>query len=130
LGVARPITGHFFYRKLGGTSTYDLVAAGDSIYVYTSATATVIASGLTDNSETYWDFVQMTNPVSQSNDMVIMTNGVDAMRIWKGTGTAVLFSSLTSASGIPVAKFITTMYDRLIAANKSQCRVCSESKRI
>lgn len=115
--VARPITGHYFFDKLGNTSTYHIVAAGDSLYNYTSATASAIATGLTDNSNTFWNFVQIQDPRSPSDDMVIGTNGVDVMKVWTGSATATNLSAFTSATQVPIAKYLLNYKERVYAFN-------------
>lgn len=104
--TGRPVTGHYYFTKTGASSTLHIVAAGDSLYNYSSATATAIRTGLTDNSDTFWSFVQIQDPRSASDDVIIGTNGADAIQLWNGSGTAVALSSLTSASSVPICKYI------------------------
>src|SRR3990167_7749305 len=95
--VGRPITGHTYFDKLGLDSGFHVVAAGDCLNKYTSATASTIYSGLTDNSQTYWIFTQIQDPRSASDDVLLMTNGIDPILLWNGSGTAIRLDSLTSA---------------------------------
>jgi len=116
---ARPITGHFFFAKNGDSSTIHIVAAGDSLYRYNSATATTFSTGLTDGSETYWDITQLQDPRSASDDVAIMSNGVDSVMLWEGgvTATAVALDSLGSATGVPIGKYLLSHKRRLYVAN-------------
>lgn len=115
--TGRPITGHYFFDKLGVSSGFHVVAAGDSLFNYNSSTASVVRSGLTDNSGTYWTFVQIQDPRSASDDIVVATNGVDPIQVWNGSGTAIALSSFTSATQVPVAKFLLQHKSRIYAAN-------------
>ena len=115
--TARPITGHYYYKKLGASTDQHLVACGGQLWNYTSATATVIASGLTDSSAVFWSFIQIQDPRSASDDVVIGTNGVDAIKLWNGSASAINLSGLTSASGVPVAKYVLQHKNRIYAAN-------------
>ncbi len=112
-----PITGHKFFTKLGTTTGFHVVAAGDRLYNYNSSTATVIRSGLTDNSNTFFTFSQVQDPRSASDDIILASNGVDPIQLWNGSGTAILLNSLTSASNVPIAKFIVSHKNRIYAAN-------------
>lgn len=115
--IGEPITGHYYFDKLGSTSTYEVVAAGNSLYSYSSATANVIGTGLTDNSLVFFAFTQVQDPRSASDDLVLCTNGADAIRAWTGTATAVLLSSFTSATQVPVAKYLLNHKERVYAFN-------------
>lgn len=115
-----PITGHFQLVKLGNSSTTvkaEVVASGESLYKYTATSASKILS-ITDQSETFWQFAQIQDPRSASNDVVVMANGLDKIHIWDGTEiSAVLLSAVTSATQVPTAKFITSLQNRLYALN-------------
>jgi len=113
----RPITGHFYFDKLGASGTAHVVAAGGVLYNYNSSTATQILSGLTDDSEAFWQFHQIQDPRSGSDDIVVGTNGNDSMTLWNGSGTAVYLSSLTSATQVPIAKYLLNHKNRLYAFN-------------
>ena len=119
--TARAITGHYFFDKLGSTNTFNVVAAGDSVYSYNSNTANAIATGLTDNSNTFFTFIQTQDPRSPSDDIVIMANGANtgtaSLLVWNGTGTAIYLNSFTSASGVPIAKYLLLHKERVYAAN-------------
>ena len=67
--TGRPITGYFQYDKLGNPQTFHVACAGDSIYSVdvSSTSVTAVAASLTDNSETYWSFIQFQDPRS-AND--------------------------------------------------------------
>jgi hypothetical protein len=114
--AVRPITGHYNFTKLGASS-FDLVMVGDAIYNYTSSTASVIASGLLDNSAVFWNSVQIQDPRSASDDIVLMTNGEDNIHVWNGSGTAVLLSSFTSATQVPIGKYMLQHENRVYVAN-------------
>jgi len=110
-----PLTGHFFFKSLGTTSTYHVVAAGDSLYRYNSSTAAIILSGLTNNSNTFWQFEQIADPSDLSKDIIVGVNGVNRMVMWDGSGTASFVDSLTSATQVPIASFILEHERRLYA---------------
>lgn len=115
---ARPITGHFFFAKNGDSSTINIVAAGDSLFRYNSSTATSFLTGMTDDSQTYWQFCQVQDPRDASDDITIMTNGVDSIMTWEGgTTTAVALSSFGSAVSVPVGKYILEHKRRVYVAN-------------
>lgn len=113
----RPITGHYYFVKTGQTSTFHVVGAGDSLFNYNSSTSVAIRTGLTDNSETYWQFTQIQDPLSAGDDVILATNGVDPIQFWNGSNTAILLSSLTSATQVPIAKYIINHKNRIYAAN-------------
>lgn len=113
----RPITGHYYFIKTGISQTLHVVAAGDSLHNYTSSTSTIIRSGLNDNSETYWQFTQIQDPRSASDEIVLATNGVNPIQLWNGSATAINLSSLTSATQVPIAKYIINHKNRIYAAN-------------
>lgn len=123
LANGEPITGYFQLAKLGILASTteiksEIVGAGDSLYKYTADSATAIATGLTDNSQVYWQFAQIQDPRSATNDVVVMTNGRDSIKIWDGEeASAVDLDSITSATQVPVAKFIATLQNRLYALN-------------
>jgi hypothetical protein len=114
--AGRPITGHYHFSKLGSDS-FDVVMAGDSIFNYNTSTASVIASTLTDNSATLWDVAQIQDPRSASDDVIIMTNGVDPIKLWNGSATAINISALTSATQVPICKFLLQYKSIVYAAN-------------
>lgn len=115
--TGRPITGHYYFDKLGISSGFNIVAAGDGLYNYTSNTASAIRTGLTDNSNTFWSFVQIQDPRSQADDLALMTNGVDPIQVWNGSATAILLSSFTSATQVPICKYLLQYKNRVYAAN-------------
>lgn len=115
--VGEPITGHYYFDKLGAGTSYHVVAAGDSLYNYTSSTAVAIATALTDNSNTFWNMVQIQDPRSAADDMVIMTNGVDSIKVWNGSATAVALNSFTSATQVPICKYLLVHKERVYAIN-------------
>lgn len=117
LTVGRPITGHYYLDRLGSSSTFHVVTAGDSIYTYTSSTANAIRTGLTDNSNAFFNFIQIQDPRSAADDLVMMTNGVNAIQAWPGSGTAVALSTFTSATGVPICKYLLTHKERVYAIN-------------
>lgn len=116
LTSTEPITGHYHFRKLGG-SAFDIVMAGDSIFNYNSSTAAAIATSLSDLSQTFWNTAQVQDPRSASDDIVLMTNGIDAIQLWNGSATAILLNSLTSASQVPIGKFILEHKKLIYVAN-------------
>lgn len=109
------IIGHTYFKKLGTTTGFHVVAAADSIYNVTSAVASAILTG--QNSASFYTFAQMQDPRSASDDFVVMSNGVNSMSFWNGSASALLLSSLTSATQVPVAKYITHFKNRIYAAN-------------
>lgn len=115
--VGEPITGHYFFDKLGSTQTVSVVAAGNAVYQYTSATASAIVTGLTDNSEAFFSFCQVEDPRSASDEILLMTNGVDDIYTWNASSTAVKLSSFTSASAVPKCKYLLTHKRRVYALN-------------
>lgn len=115
--TGRPITGHYFFDKLGQSGSYHVVASGDSLYSYTSSTAVVIRTGLTDNSNTFWNFIQIQDPRSAADDIVVGTNGSNPIQVWTGSATAVALSSFTSATQVPVCKVILSHKERIYAIN-------------
>jgi len=118
VGNSGVIVGHYYFDKLGGSGAFHIVAAGDSLYNYTSSTASAIRTGLSgNNSTTFWNFVQIQDPRSAADDIAIGTNGADPIHVWTGSGTAVLLSSFTSATQVPIAKFILSHKERIYAAN-------------
>ena len=113
----RPITGHYYFEKLGATAGVSVVAAGDSLFSYNSAGATAITTGLTDNSNTFFTFVQIQDPRSASDDMMIATNGADSMKTWNGAGLTTDLCAITSATQVPIAKYILQFRNLIYAAN-------------
>jgi len=112
-----PITGHYFFKKTGETTGVHVVAAGDSVFNYNTATANAIVTGLSDNSNVFFQFVQIGDPRSAADDIVVFTNGTNVMHFWNGSASALAFSEITSASGIPIAKYILAHKNRIYAAN-------------
>lgn len=112
-----PITGHYYYKKLGDSIGSHIVMAGDSVYNYNSSTAVAIQTGLTDNSQTFFTTVQIQDPRSAGDDIVVYSNGVDKISLWNGSATSVFLDSLTSATAVPIAKYILTHKNRIYAAN-------------
>ncbi len=115
--TGRPITGHYYFEKLGAGTNFHVVCAGNSVFNYTSSTATVIRTGLTDNSNTFWNFIQIQDPRSASDDIMIGTNGVDPIQVWNGSATAIALSSFTSATQVPICKYVLNHKDRVYAIN-------------
>lgn len=113
--TGRPITGHYFFKKLGTTTSYHVACAGDSIYNYTSSTANAIRVGMTDNSNTFWNFIQVQDPRTPSDDLVMMTNGSNPIQVWTGSATAVALSSFTSATQVPVCNYLLNHKERIYA---------------
>ncbi len=114
--TGRPITGHYHFAKLGSNS-FDVVMAGDSVFNYSSSTASAIITGLTDNSATFWDIAQVQDPRSASDDIILMTNGVDPIQVWNGTASGSRLESIISATQVPVCKFLLQYKSRVYAAN-------------
>jgi len=115
--TGRPITGHYFFDKLGDSASFQVVAAGDSLFNYSSATATVIRTTLTDNSETFWSFIQIQDPRSAGDDIVLMTNGTDPIQVWNGSASAVVLNAFTSATQVPIAQTLLNHKERVYAIN-------------
>jgi len=118
-----PITGYFQLVKLGesfGDTVVkaEVVAAGNSLYKYTVASQTAIATGLQDGSQVYWQFAQIQDPRSASDDIIIMTNGYNPIKIWNGTdASASNLSAVNSATQVPLAKFINVLQNRVYLLN-------------
>jgi len=112
-----PIVGHYHFTKLGTTNRFHIVGAGDVIYNYTSATSVPIRTGMSANSQTYWATVQVQDPRSASDDVVVMSNGLDRMQAWNGSATAIQWSAVASATQVPIAKYLLTHQRRIYAAN-------------
>jgi len=116
--TSRPITGHIYFKKLGGESaTLHIAAAGNSLFDYRETSKTRIMSGLTDNSNTFWSFSQLQDPRSASDDIIFGTNGVDAPIAFNGSGTAIYVSAITSATQVPIGKHILSHQNRVYIAN-------------
>ena len=116
--TSRPITGHYHFNKLGGSSaTLHVVAAGNSLFDFAETSKTRILSGLTDNSNTFWSFVQIADPRSASDDIVYGTNGVNALVAYNGSATAIYVSSITSATQVPIGKHLLSHQNRIYVAN-------------
>ncbi len=118
--TGRPITGHYFFTKLGTSSNYHLIGAGDSIFSYNSSTAVAIRTGLDSGSETFWRSIQIQDPRAgqAAEDIVLMTNGVNQIQAWNGTGTAIQLSSFTSAAcATMVCSILLNHKERVYAIN-------------
>ena len=117
--TGEPITGHFYFDKLGSTGAYHVVAAGDSIYSYTSATASAIRTGMTDNSNTFFNFIQIKDPNAAADDIILIANGVDPIQMWNGTATCVIWSAVAGAAGggMETARFILNHKGQVFYAN-------------
>lgn len=115
--AGEPITGHYYFDKLGSTSVFHIIGAGNSLYQYTSSTASVIRTGLTDSSNAFFSFIQIADPRSAANEIALMTNGVDAIQAWDGSGTATTLSAFTSASAVPICKILISHKERVYAVN-------------
>ena len=112
------ITGHYYYEKLSTNSaSYNVVACGGTLYNYTSACATVIRSGLNTSSETFWTFTQIQDFRSASDDIVVGTNGIDELQMWNGSASAILLSANTSATQVPIGKYLLQHENRIYVAN-------------
>ena len=113
----RSITGHYFFRKLGDSTGMHVVGCGDSLFNFQETSATTILSGLTDNSNTFWDFVQIQDMRSASDDIVIGTNGEDNLVLFNGSASAIYLSAVTSATQVPIGKFLLSHKNRVYVAN-------------
>ena len=111
------ITGHYYYQKLGATTAVNVVATDTSLFSYTSATSTAIRTGLSGGSQSFWNFTQIQDPRSASDDVVLGTNGVDPIQLWNGSASAINLSSLTSATQVAVAKYMTQLKNKIYIAN-------------
>lgn len=117
-GTDRPITGHFYFDKLGGDSaTMHIISCGDSLFDFAETSKTRILTGLTDNSNTFWSFDQLADPRSASDDIVFGCNGVDALVAYNGSATAIYVSSITSATSVPIGTFCLSHLNRIYIAN-------------
>ena len=117
--TGEPINGHYFFTKTGTTSSFHVVQAGNSIYRLTTTSSTAIANTITADSETFMHFAQIQDPESASDDVIIMTNGVDPVKIWNGTdASASNLSAVAGSSGVPAAaKFVIAHKNRIYLAN-------------
>src|SRR3990167_11403331 len=69
VGTSGAITGHYYFAKQGTTASFHIIAAGGSLYNYTSSTASAIRSGLVGTSLSFWNFVQTQDPRSAADDI-------------------------------------------------------------
>ena len=116
--TSRPITGHIYFDKLGGaSSTLHVIAAGNSLFDYRETSKTRILSGLEDNSNTFWSFVQLQDPRSASDDVIFGVNGANPPIAFNGSATAIYVSAITSATQVPIGKHILAHQNRIYIAN-------------
>jgi len=115
--LSATITGHYFFRKLTTQVDSHVVAATGTLFNYNSSTAIAIRTGLSGTSENYWQFVQIQDPRSASDDIVIGTNGVDPVTFWNGSASAANLSAISTSSGVAVAKYILSHKNRVYLAN-------------
>jgi hypothetical protein len=131
------VRGHYQLNKAGfnGRVKINVVAAGQNLWKYTSQTASIILSGITDSDDAYWQFEQIQDPrpsASGSDDIIVGVNGNDPPVIWNGTeNSATFLSSVTGSSGVQVAKHIASLKGRIYLGNiKDSNDVDSQSKYI
>jgi len=113
----RPITGHHYFRSLGSTSGFHMVGCGDTLNDFRETSSTIVLKGLTDNSNTFWNFAQIQDPRSATDDILFCVNGVDAPIAYNGSGTAIYISAITSATQAPIGKYILQHANRIYIAN-------------
>jgi hypothetical protein len=114
------VTGHFHLVKAAGTTDIDkhVVCAGPNVWNYSSGTANIILTNLTDGQDIVWNFAQIMNPADGSDDVVIGTNGKDKPIIWNGTDASAAFlDSVSGASGVVPAKYLVSLKNRIILLN-------------
>lgn len=115
--TGEPIKGHYYFNSFSDGTGVSVVAAGDSVYSYSSATAVSILTGQNSGSTTFYTFAQIQNPTDASQDMAVWSNGVDSIKVWAGSGTATLLSAFAGSTGVPIGKYITTHKNRIYVAN-------------
>lgn len=111
------VKNHFQLVKSGGSVEIKrhVVHAGKAVYQYTSQTASIIAS-LSGSNVMY--FAQIQDPRDGTDDVVVMTNGNDEVKLWNGTeSSAVNLSAQTSATGVVSAKFVASLKNRIYLLN-------------
>src|SRR3990167_6429465 len=108
--TGQPINGFYEFNKLGASSTLYVAGAGNTLWQYTAKNAATSFAGVSAASRLlsacattlpqnhYWQFAQIQDPRSATDDIVVMVNGVDPLLFWNGTGTAVNVSALTSTT--------------------------------
>lgn len=117
------VRGHYQLKKSGrGTETkVHCVAAGPNLWSYGSANASAVITGLTDEEDAIWNFVQIQDPsekASGTDDILIGVNGYDSPVIWNGTdASASYLSSVAGSSGVMPAKYIITLKNRVALLN-------------
>lgn len=114
------VRGHFQLKKSGNETEIKkhIVAAGANLWDYTSATASIILSGLSDKDDAQWSFVQIQSPTDGTDDVVIGVNGYDPPVLWNGTDASASFlSSVTDSSGVETAKYIVSTKNRIALLN-------------
>lgn len=115
----RGVYGHFQLVKQNNNTNIKthVVAAGPNIWNYTSATASIVMSGLKDDGR-QWFFEQIMSPDDGSDDVVVGVNGIDPPIYWNGTDASATFlSSVTNSSGVQSGKFIASLFGRIYIAN-------------
>ena len=110
-----------YYQLIKQNKTTDVkaevVAAGPNLYSYSSATASIIMTGLSDK-EHPWFFEQIMAPDDGSDDVVVGVNGQDMPVIWNGTDNSASFlQDVPGSSGVVSGKFIASLFGRLYIAN-------------
>lgn len=112
------INGHYQLKKSGFTSEekYHIVGAGSNLWSYTSATANILLQGL--DADGQWNFTQIQDPRSASDDIIVGVNGYQNPVIWNGTdASASYLSDVSGASGVQIAKYIVSVKGRIILGN-------------
>lgn len=115
--VGGKIRGHNYFKKLGGDNAFHVVSSDDSLFNYTSSTASVILSTLNTASTTYFSFCQIQDPDDISDDLLVATNYQDDIAIWSGSGTATYLNAVAGAAGVPKCKYVVNFKNRIYAAN-------------
>lgn len=117
--TGQPVKGHFNLVKQNGETevSVNIVAAGGNLWKYTSATASIIMSNLSNDNNAYWTFIQTQDPrpeASGTDDIVIGVNGFDYPIIWNGTeASATFLSAVTGSSGVQIAHYIASVIGRV-----------------
>lgn len=114
------VKGHYQLKKsIGDVDTKKhCVAAGEHLWEYSSACASIIMNGLTNKEDAIWSFVQIQDPRDGSDDIVVGVNGYDYPVVWNGTeDSAIFLNDISGASGVMPAKYAVSLKNRICLMN-------------
>jgi len=114
------VNGHFQLIKAAGNTEVEknIAAAGKNLWIYTSETASIILTGMTDAEDAIWNFAQIMSPTDGSDDVVVGVNGYDKPIIWNGMdASASYLSAVAGSSGVYSAKFMVSVKNRIFLLN-------------